>query len=82
MTVQTFRDLLAQRPFQPFRIVMSSGEKYEVRHPEMAILTRTNLLIGLNVKDGVAARFKMCSLLHITAVEPLETPSASRRSHR
>ncbi len=26
MTVQTFRDLLAQRPFRPFRLVMSSGQ--------------------------------------------------------
>jgi hypothetical protein len=33
------RDLLRQRPFKPFRVVMSSGESYEVRHPE-------NLAIG------------------------------------
>ena len=42
MTVQDFRDLLKAQPFQPFRIVMSSGESYEVRHPEMAFLSRTS----------------------------------------
>jgi hypothetical protein len=45
MTVQTFRELLTQRPFQPFRLVMSSGLTYEVRHPEMAMLTRNALLV-------------------------------------
>ena len=73
MTVQTFRDLLAQRPFRPFRLVMSSGQTYEVRHPEMALLTRTDLLIGVDASDdGVPAEFKICSLLHVATIEPLE----------
>jgi hypothetical protein len=77
MTVQTFRELLAQRPFRPFRLVISSGQVYDVRHPEMALLTRTDILVGIEVADdGVPAQFKICSLLHVTAVEPLGTPSA------
>jgi hypothetical protein len=72
MTVQTFRDLLAARPFKPFRVVMSSGQSHEVRHPEMAMLTRTSMLVGVDIADdGVPAEFKICSLLHVTAVEPL-----------
>jgi hypothetical protein len=71
MTVQTFRKLLAQRPFRPFRIVMSSGQTYEVRHPEMALLTRTDLLVGVGeTEEGVPAEFRICSLLHVTAIEP------------
>jgi hypothetical protein len=51
---------------------MSSGQTYDVRHPEMALLTRTDLLVGTDIAaDGVPAEFKICSLLHITAVEPL-----------
>jgi hypothetical protein len=77
MTVQTFRELLTTRPFKPFRIVMSSGQSYEVRHPEMAMLTRTDLLVGVDAADdGVPAEFKICSLLHVTAVEPL-SPAAT-----
>ena len=76
MTVQTFRELLSHRPFRPFRLVMSSGQGYEVRHPEMALLTRTDLLVGIGDTDeGVPAAFKICSLLHVTAVEPLTTAS-------
>jgi hypothetical protein len=77
MTVQTFRELLLQRPFRPFRLIMSSGQAYEVRYPEMALLTRTDILVGVgDADDGVAAEFKICSLLHVTAVEPM-SPSAS-----
>ncbi|HEV7221692.1 MAG TPA: hypothetical protein VGN42_03270 [Pirellulales bacterium] len=77
MTVQLFRELLGQRPFRPFRLVMSSGQSYEVRHPEMALLTRTDMLVGIDIADdGVPAEFKICSLLHVTAIEPLSGPSA------
>ena len=72
MTVQTFRELLSQQPFKPFRLVMSSGEKYEVRRPEMALLTRTDILVGVDAsEDGVPAEFRICSLLHVATIEPL-----------
>jgi hypothetical protein len=74
MTVKTIRELLAQRPFRPFRLVMSSGQTYEVRHPEMALLTRTDILVGVgDTDDGVPAEFRICSLLHVATVEPVLT---------
>lgn len=76
MTVKTFRDLLATQPFKPFRLVMSSGERYEIRHPEMALLTRTDLLVGTAVEDGVPSEFKICSLLHVATVEPIDMQAA------
>jgi hypothetical protein len=80
MTVQTFRELLAQRPFAPFRLVMSSGQSYEVRHPEMAWLTGTSILVGIDQTDeGVPAEFKICSLPYVATIEPLSTPSAEAR---
>jgi hypothetical protein len=73
MTVQTFRELLTQRPFRAFRLVMSSGQTYEVRHPEMAMLTKTDILVGIgDADDGVPAEFKICSLLHVSAIEPID----------
>lgn len=78
VTVQTFRELLTQRPFKPFRMIMSSGQSYEVRHPEMALLTKTDMLVGVNEsEEGVPAEFKICSLLHVTAVEPVSAGSGS-----
>lgn len=77
MTVQTFRELFSRRPFRPFRLVMSSGRTYDVRHPEMALLTRTDIVVGIDVADdGVPAEFKICSLLHVAAIEPLNDSSS------
>ena len=80
MTVQTFRDLLSQCPFKPFRLVMSSGQSYEVRHPEMAWLTRNDILVGIDeTEEGVPAEFRICSLLHVTSIEPISSNGGPRR---
>ncbi len=77
MTVQTFRELLSQRPFRPFRLVMSSGQTYEVRHPEMAWITRTDLLVGVGETDeGVPAEFRICSMLHVASIEPINVSAS------
>ncbi len=82
MTVQTFRDRLRRQPFQPFRLIMSSGQSYEVRHPEMALLTRTDILVGINeTRQGVPSGFKICSLLHVTTVEPVESSTEQAADH-
>jgi len=74
MTTSMVRDLLRQRPFRPFRVVMSSGETYEVRHPEMAWVTKNDLFIGIDVADdGLPDDARMCPLFHVATVEPLST---------
>ena len=80
MAVQTFRDLLKARPFAPFRLIMSSGEQYEVRHPEMAYVTKTDILVGtLMADEGVPAEYRICSLLHVTAIEPLNAAATGSK---
>jgi hypothetical protein len=77
MTVQTFREMLARRPFQPVKLTLSSGQSYDIRHPEMAFLTRTSILIGTDLaEDGVPAEFKIVSLLHVASMEPLPSQAA------
>ena len=74
MTTTTFRDLLKQQPFRPFRVMMSSGESYDVRHPEMAWVTKYDLVVGVDVADdGMPAEFRICPLFHVATVEPLAT---------
>ena len=77
MTVQTFREMLSRRPFQPVKLTLSSGQSHEIRHPEVALLTRTSILIGTELaEDGVPSEFKIISLLHVTAIEPLTSQAA------
>jgi hypothetical protein len=80
MNLQTFRDLLTKRPFQPFKLVMSGGQSYDVRHPEMAWLTRTDIYVGIGETDeGVPAKARICSLLHVTAVEPIDSAASGSK---
>lgn len=78
IAARNFKELLNDRPFRPFRLTMSSGDSFEVRHPEMALVTKSHLLVGIDAEEGVPADFRMCSLLHVTAVEPLKSPAAEQ----
>lgn len=79
MTLDTIQDLLARRPFEPFRIKTSGGQMYEIRHPEMTWPIRNGVYVGLGGKGKIPARAAFVSLLHISAVET--TPNCSRRHH-
>jgi len=38
------------------------------------MLTKSDILVGVDETDeGVPAEFKICSLLHVSAIEPLGT---------
>lgn len=76
MTVQTFKEMLARRPFQPVKLTLSSGASYEIKHPENAFLTRTSILIGIDVADGIPTEFKIISLLHVASMEPITNQAA------
>jgi hypothetical protein len=77
MTVQTFHEMLTRRPFQPVKLTLYSGQSFEIRHPEMAMLTRSSILIGTDIaEDGIPAEFKILSLLHVTSIEPLSNQAA------
>ncbi len=43
----------------------------------MAMLTRSDMLVGTHVEDGVPAEFKICSLLHVATVEPIDQGAAA-----
>ena len=38
---------LRSRPFTPFRMYLSDGATYEVNHPELVLLGRRSLVLGL-----------------------------------
>ena len=71
MSPDGIRRLLRQQPFKPFRLVMSSGKEYEIRHPEMAMLLQNDILVGVDITDnGMPAEFDICPLLHVASIEP------------
>ncbi len=64
-----------RQPFQAFRVFLSDGSKHEVRHPEIILVTRTNVVIanGDNGRDPPTESIS-CDPVHITRIELIMAP--------
>lgn len=62
---ETLLQLLRRQPFQPFTVQMSNGQRFDIRHPEMAALLKSNLIVATPDSD----EYEICSLLHIANVK-------------
>lgn len=72
MSVAALKERLSRRPFDPFRVALSSGDRYEVRHPEMALLLRNGSYIAQpDADEELPENAVWCGLLHVAAVEPI-----------
>ncbi len=79
MRPEELRNLLRRKPFMPIRLHLTDGTTYDVRHPEMAMLTRSTVDIGIEKErgSGIADDVVYCSLVHIVRVENLNGNGAS-----
>jgi hypothetical protein len=80
MRPEKLEELLKRRPYVPIRLHLSDGTTFDIKHPELALLTRSTVDIGVTEKEGttIADRVVYCSLLQVAKVENLDghtTPS-------
>ncbi|NOT00801.1 MAG: hypothetical protein HOP29_09255 [Phycisphaerales bacterium] len=81
MTIEILREYLTKRPFVPFRVVASSGQTYDVVHPENAILIRGGLVVAYGSGNGdLPDRVATLSLMHIATVESVQRRSSRKRT--
>jgi uncharacterized protein (DUF302 family) len=73
MNAEAIREMLGRRPFETFEVVMSSGERHLVKHPEFAILLPSRLI----VTDPVADRAAILSLMHVTELRPVQSQTST-----
>ncbi len=74
-------ELLRSVPFEPFRLHLSDGTSFEVRHPDMAIVQRSKVIVavpGPEGPDAPAEKTVNCALMHITRTELLNGSSKKR----
>lgn len=83
MRPEKLEELLRRRPFIPVRVYLSDGTTYDIRHPEMALLTRSTIDIGLTEQQGstIADKVVYCSLLHIVRAEHLAEENSASNSN-
>ncbi len=68
---------LRRQPFEPFRVYLTDGSVYEVRHPELLMVGRRSAVIGITQPQQsppLYERTTTVALLHIVRLEPLEAP--------
>lgn len=64
MNADAIRRSLDKRPFEPLEVQLSSGQVYEIRHPENALVLKNALVIAEPETDFVM----WSSLIHVTAI--------------
>jgi hypothetical protein len=73
---------LRQRPFQPFRVVLTDGRAFEIHYPDLNIVGQTWFDIGIpmpNQADPFGERAVTVPLDWIARVEEL-SPNTSKAS--
>jgi hypothetical protein len=68
---------LREKPFTPLRIVTTTGQAYDVYHPDLVLVGRRFLVIGLPSAENPAQADQVTrvSVLHVTELRDLPSPA-------
>jgi hypothetical protein len=74
MTPEELRDEIRRQPFEPFRLVMTDGEGYDIRHLDLLWVGRRTAYVGLTGQPGQTffERSVKVDLLHVIRIVPLD----------
>jgi len=81
MAPEELRETLRRSLFEPFRLVMTDGTGYEIRHPDLLMVGRRSLIVGLTGDPAQTffERSVKVDLLQVIRLEPLEAiPPSSK----
>lgn len=82
MGPQDLESELKKEPFQPFRIVTTSGKSYDITIKDRPLLLvgKRAVVIGLRVPetDPYFDRYEVVSLVHIVRLEPIPVSAQSQ----
>lgn len=74
MNPEEINRMLRAMPFVPFRVHTSDGKHFDVKHPELALVSRMMLFVARPIADPtetVPDRIDSVSPLHVVRLEPL-----------
>ena len=70
---ESIRARLREQPFVPVRIITSSGQAYDITHPDLVWVGRNALMIGTasNDKPAYFDATSRVAILHVTDMQDL-----------
>lgn len=82
LSAETIKARLRDQPFIPVRFVMSSDQNYDVYHPDMVMVGRGFLIIGLPRSDNPSEpeQVTRVGILHVTEMKDLPRPTSQANS--
>lgn len=84
MRLEEIQEALRRRPFAPFRVFVSDGATYDIRHQELCVPGRRSIFIGMpsaGDDEAVFDRYAIVDLAHVTRIEPAERPAIPDNGH-
>jgi hypothetical protein len=72
---------LRKRPFEPFRIQVSDGTNYDVRHPELVMVGLGAVIVGVPAPGQdkpIYERTETINLNHVVKLLPLPSQTAAK----
>ena len=72
------KERLKRRPFQPFRIQITTGEVFDIRHPDLVLVGTRALVIGIPDKDQPEYFDQSCMVALMHVVELHKTTEHGR----
>jgi hypothetical protein len=78
MSHEDLQEAVRRKPFVPFRLLVSTGINFDIRHPDQLSVARRSVeVVVTQEQNGVLVhRFVTIDLLHVVAIEELPTAGA------
>lgn len=81
MTNPDLKEAVHRQPFQPFRIVLTTGTTYDILHPDLLMVGLRSAIVGItkNAEGTSYDRTIKVDLLHVVGIEalPVQQPPAA-----
>ena len=65
MTTESIKELLRAEPFKPFSIILTSGDRYVIRDPELVVMQASQIFYAYPKSD----RFTLLRLNQVAAID-------------
>lgn len=72
--------IVRHQPFEPFRIHVSDGTVYAIKHPDQIVIGKRACHVGIGrQKDGPFPKIAIVANVHIARLEPLNGARNGRK---
>lgn len=77
MTQAELHDAARRQPFAPFRVILTTGAPFDIRHPDLIMVGKRSAVLGI-ANDPQATAYErtlQVDLLHVVGIEELPVTS-------